>query len=97
VDSPRVIDTADGAVIDVRVVPRAGRSAVAGVRDNALLVRLASAPVDGAANDDLIATLARTLDRPRRDIRILAGDRSRSKRVLVVGMTRAAVLARLNN
>lgn len=90
-----VTDTKDGAVLEVRVIPRGGRSAVAGVRGDALLVRLASAPVEGAANDDLIATLAKALDRPRRDIRILSGERSRSKRVLVAGMTAAEARARL--
>lgn len=93
---PNVTDTPAGAVVDVRVVPRAGRSGIAGARDSAILVRLAAAPVDGAANDDLIATLAKALGRSRRDVRILSGERSRSKRVLVSGMTAAAVLARLS-
>ena len=93
--SLRVTDTADGAVIDVRVVPRGGRSTIAGVRDGALLVRLASAPVEGAANEDLITTLAKALDRPRRDLRIVTGERSRTKRVLVAGTTAALILARL--
>lgn len=91
----QVADTPDGAVFSVRVIPRGGRSAIAGTRDAALLVRLASAPVDGAANEDLVATLARGLGRPRRDIRIVSGERARTKRVLVAGMTSAAVLAAL--
>lgn len=90
-----ITNTEDGAVFEVRVIPRAGRSAIAGVRDHAVLVRLASAPVDGAANDDLVTTLAKALHRPRRDIHILSGERSRTKRVLVAGMTAAAALAAL--
>jgi uncharacterized protein len=86
-----IADTPAGAVFDVRVIPRAGRTGVAGTRDGALLVRLAAAPVDGAANDALIALLAGVLDRPRRDIVIVAGARSRSKRVRVDGATAAAV------
>jgi len=76
-------------------VPRAGRSGVAGLRDGALLVRLAAAPVDGAANAELIDVLARALDVPKRSIEIVAGDRSRSKRVRVDGMSAPAVLAAL--
>ena len=79
----------------MRVVPRAGRSGVAGLRDGALLVRLAAAPVDGAANAELIDVLARALDVPKRSIEIVAGDRSRSKRVRVAGMPAPAVLAAL--
>ena len=88
---PRSADHADDAIA-VRVVPRAGRSGFAGLRDGALLVRLAAAPVDGAANDELIALLARTLHLPKRDISIVSGERSRSKRVRVAGMDRAVVL-----
>ena len=79
--------------IDVRVIPRAGRSGFAGLRDGAVLVRLAAAPVDGAANDELIALLARALHLPKRDITITSGERSRSKRIRVAGMNRAQVLA----
>ena len=84
---PRATPRSDsGDLIDVRVVPRAGRSGVAGMRDGALLVRLAAAPVDGAANAELIEILARSLDLPRRRIEIVSGDRSRSKRVRVIGL-----------
>jgi len=79
----------------VRVVPRAGRSGIAGVRDGALLVRLAAAPVDGAANAELIEVLAKALDLPKRSIQIVSGDRSRSKRVRVAGMDAQSVLSAL--
>lgn len=81
----------------MRVIPRAGRSRIAGLRDGAVLVRLAAAPVDGAANAELIDLLARALDIPKRDITILSGERSRAKRVRVAGMDRAAAIARLLN
>jgi uncharacterized protein len=90
-----VSDTPAGAVMDVRVIPRAGRSMVAGTREGALLVRLAAPPVDGAANEALISFLATLLDRPRRDIVIVTGGQSRTKRVRVAGLTAAALRARL--
>jgi uncharacterized protein YggU (UPF0235/DUF167 family) len=71
----------------VRVTPRAGRSLVAGVRDDTLLVKLAAAPVDGAANDALIALLSTALDLPSRNIQIVSGHRSRTKRVAFAGVT----------
>ena len=59
--------------LDIRVIPRAGRSGVAGLRDGAVLMRLAAAPVDGAANEELISVLSQALDVPRRDIRARTG------------------------
>ena len=73
--------------LQVRVTPRAGRTAVTGMRGDVLLVRLAAAPVEGAANDALIALLSKVLDVPRRDLAIVSGERGRDKRVAVVGLT----------
>lgn len=89
--------TAAGVTMHVRVVARAGRTMVAGTREDALLVRLAAAPVDGAANDALIAFLADLFQRPKRDITIVSGDTSRSKRVAISGLTEAEVSARLDD
>ena len=83
------------ADIDVRVVPRAGRSEVAGTRDGALLVRLAAPPVDGAANAELIDLIARALHVPKRDITIVSGERSRKKRIRIAGMNAEEVVGRL--
>ena len=76
----------------IRVVPRASKAGVAGTRDDAILVRLGSAPVDGAANAELIETLARALDLPRRALTITSGTTSRHKRVRVDGLSRDAAL-----
>jgi hypothetical protein len=83
------------AIVQIRVIPRAGRTAIAGRRGEAVLVRLAAAPVDGAANDALIALLSDTLDVPRRQITIASGHRSRDKRVEIQGLDDAAIAARL--
>jgi uncharacterized protein YggU (UPF0235/DUF167 family) len=88
-----ITERSDGAVIPVRVIPRAGRSAVAGVRDGALLVRLAAAPLKGAANDALLRLLAGSLGVPKTRLTVISGDRARGKRVHVAGAA-AADLAR---
>ena len=87
---------ARGVVVTVRAIPRAGRSGIAGTRGDALLIRLAAAPVDGAANDELIGVLAKILDVPKRHISVIAGDHARDKRVLVTGVSVADVEARLS-
>lgn len=79
--------TKTGIEIDIKVVPRAGRSGLAGERDGRLLVRLAAAPVDGAANDALIELLSDLFHVPKRAVRIVAGDKSRTKRVALDGVS----------
>jgi uncharacterized protein (TIGR00251 family) len=83
------------ATIDIRVIPRAGKSGLAGRRGTALLVRLNAAPVDGAANAELIDVLAEVLDVPRRAVSIVSGARSRQKRVQIDGLTDQVVAAKL--
>ena len=78
-------------VLDIRVIPRAAKNAVGGRRGDALVIRLAAPPVDGAANDALVAYLAELFERPRRDIEILSGHKSRDKRVRIHGLTREMV------
>jgi uncharacterized protein len=69
----------------VRVVPRASRTEVAGVQEGALKVRLAAPPVEGAANEELVRTLAKELRVPRRAVEITGGHASRLKQVQVSG------------
>ena len=90
-----IASAGDAVLLDVRVIPRAARSQIAGPRDDALLVRLTAPPVDGAANADLIELIARTLGVSRRRIEIVAGHRSRAKRVRIAGVTPAEVLEKL--
>jgi len=91
-----IADHPAGAEIPVRVVPRAGRTQLTGVRGGALLVRLAAAPVDGAANDALVRLVADLLDVPRRRVELIAGARSRDKRIRVAGAAAADVERRLS-
>ena len=67
------------ARINVKVKPRASRDTVEGWREGALVVRLTSPPVDGAANSSLIRLLAKKTGVARSRIRIVSGDKGRSK------------------
>jgi uncharacterized protein len=86
---------AETAVLDIRVIPRAPRTRVDGTRGRAILIRLAAPPVDGAANDALVAFLSDALALPRRNIRIISGETSRDKRVAIQGLEHAAAVAQL--
>ena len=83
-------------ILSVRVIPRSSKSKIDGRRGDALLVRLAAPPVDGAANDALIDLLAREFQRPKRDITIVSGHSSRDKRIEIGGLSEAEGTERLS-
>ncbi|WP_265571021.1 DUF167 domain-containing protein [Sphingomicrobium nitratireducens] len=76
------------SIIAVRVTPRSARPGVGGWRPTAdgreaLEVRVAAAPADGAANAELVKLLAKALSVPKSAIDIVSGETSRLKRVSV--------------
>jgi uncharacterized protein (TIGR00251 family) len=72
---------ADGALLDLAVIPNAKRSQLAGLHDGALRVRLAAPPVDGAANEALQRWLADEVGLPKSQVQLLRGASGRRKRV----------------
>jgi len=81
----------------VRVQPRASKNEVAGLMNGALKIRLQAPALEDRANEALCEFLAEILKRPKSAVRILAGDRSRTKRVEVFGVTTAQVEALLEH
>jgi uncharacterized protein (TIGR00251 family) len=82
----------DGTLsFQVRVVPRASRSEIVGEHDGALRVRVAAAPVEGAANEELIRLLASTLGVSRSAITITGGHTAKLKQLRVSGATQDAL------
>ena len=78
------IDERDGrAHFAVRLIPRASRTAIAGVREGVLHVRVTAAPVNGAANRALVELLGKTLRSAPTAIRIESGATSSRKRLSV--------------
>ena len=73
----------DGVLLQLGVVPNAKRTEADGLHDGALRVRLAAPPIEGRANDTLIAWLAKSLGVPKRDVELLRGESSRRKQVAV--------------
>src|SRR5437879_5119786 len=79
----------DGAItFDLRVVTRASRTEIVGFHDGALKIRIASAPVDGAANAEMVKLLAKKLCVAKSDISIVAGETSKNKRVKINNLSR---------
>jgi len=77
----------------VRVQPRASKNEIAGIAGSSLKVRLLAPAVEDRANEALREFLAKLLKRPKSAVRILAGERSRTKRIEVSGVTPAEVEA----
>ena len=92
---PWITDTSNGAVLTLRLIPRAAKNAIQGEHGDALKIRLCAPPVDGAANAALIEFLADTLSLPRARIQILSGKTSRTKRVLLAGCSASAIRTEL--
>jgi uncharacterized protein len=89
------LDPRASTLLQIRVIPRSPRTSVDGRRGDAVLIRLNAPPVDGAANDALIAFLSDILDVPTRSIAIVSGHTSRDKRVRVEGVDQQTAIARL--
>lgn len=79
----------------MHVQPGARRSAVIGEHAGRLKLALQARPVEGRANEALVAFLAATLRIPRRQVLFVAGERSRDKRVELHGVDAAAVVQAL--
>lgn len=75
----------DRVLFRVHVVPGSSRSEIAGSHNDALRVRVAARPIEGAANEELILILAKTFKVAKSNVRIVSGARGRAKQVSVEG------------
>jgi uncharacterized protein (TIGR00251 family) len=90
------IQEREGAVIfSVRVQPRASKDDISGEMAGALTVRLQAPAVEDRANEALVEFLAGLLKMPKSAVRILSGDRSRTKRLEIRGVSGQQVQALL--
>jgi uncharacterized protein (TIGR00251 family) len=90
------IQEREGAVTFlVRVQPRASKDEIAGEMAGALKVRLRAPALEDRANEALVEFLAQLLKTPKSAVRILSGERSRTKRISIDGVTRQQVEALL--
>jgi uncharacterized protein len=79
----------------VLVAPRASREHLGPVVGDRVRVAVTAPPVDGKANEAVIAAVARALGVRRQEVTIVAGDRGKRKTVRVAGVTRQALVAAL--
>ena len=86
-------ETPEGVILNVRAQPRSSRSGLDGLLGDAVKVRIRCAPVDGKANKELVETLADAFDLPKSSVVFKSGETSKTKRILLRGMTGERVRA----
>jgi uncharacterized protein (TIGR00251 family) len=76
-------ETAEGVTLAVRAQPGAKKTAIAGIYGEGAAAQLKIAvhapPIEGRANQALVAFLAELFSLPRRDVVLLSGETNRSK------------------
>jgi len=88
-----ITEHAGAVAFAVRVTPRASRDTIEGEHAGALKIRLTAPPIEDRANVALRRLLAAQLNLPLSAVRILAGEKSRTKRVSIAGVSRAQIAA----
>lgn len=80
----------------VRVIPRASKDEIAGIRGDAIAIRINAPPEKGKANKALRKFVAEKLGVRTGDVRITAGKTSRTKLLAVKGMSKRDVRSKLD-
>lgn len=89
---------ANGTVVfAVRVQPRASKDEVAGVMGEAVKIRLRAPAGENRANEALIDFLAGLLKTTKSAVRIQSGERGRTKRIEIRGVTKQQILELLSH
>ena len=81
--SSDVIFDGSSVTFSVKVVPRASKSELLRADDGLMRLRIASPPVDGAANDEIVRFFSKVFGVSKSSVEILSGDRSRIKCICI--------------
>jgi len=89
---PEIQEDEEGVVLVAKIVPGSSKTALAGLLDRMVKIKVAAAPEKGKANECLIAFLAKQLGVRKNAIDILSGQTNPVKQVRVAGVSAAALL-----
>ena len=84
-------ETPEGVILNVKAQPRSSKAGIDGLLGDAVKMRIRCAPVDGKANKELVETLADAFDLPKSMVVFKSGETSKTKRILLKGVTSARV------
>ncbi len=77
----------EGALLSIKVIPRASRNEINGALGHELKIKVTAPPVDAAANHAVIELLAETFNLPKSAVVLIRGDTARHKTLLLKGLT----------
>ena len=80
-------------ILDFRVIPNASRTAITGMRNEAILLRVNAPAREGKANRAMIAYLSRAFGVSRSAVRLLSGEKGRHKKIEIVGLDSVEIRA----
>ena len=84
--------TENSIEFNVKVVPGSSKTAIAGVLDDSLKIKIAAAPEKGKANKALIEYLSKELGVKKNDISIITGEHSPVKRIRIACINTDAII-----
>ncbi|TFH43400.1 MAG: YggU family protein [Chrysiogenales bacterium] len=73
-------------VLDITVSPRSSKKKITIMENGTIKISISAPPVDGRANTELIALVAKRLKIPKSSIQIISGEKSRKKRIAIKGL-----------
>jgi len=89
-------ETKSGLSFDIQVNPHSSRAEITGIADGLLKIKVTAAPVEGAANDAVIALLSKKLGLKKSQLAIAAGAKGRKKTIVVSGIASAELRRKIN-
>jgi len=85
-----------GVIFTAKIVPGSSRTAVAGLFDEMLKIKVSAIPQKGKANKCLLEFLAKQLDVKKKAVSIISGQTNPIKRIQVLGISAETLLKKLN-
>jgi hypothetical protein len=87
--------TAEGVEISLHVLPNAPKSQIVGTHNNKLKIKIKAPPVDGKANEAIVAFFSEYLGIAKSQINVDKGEKSKSKTILIRGVPLAELQSHL--
>ncbi len=86
----------EGVILSIRVNPKASKSGINGLIGDELKINLNAPPTDGQANKELIKLLSKTFSIPKSQVKIISGETSRSKKILLINADEQTIQTHIN-
>jgi len=94
-ETVKIVKHAEGALVELRVRPKAGRTAIGDVHEGRLRVFVSAAPEKGRANAAVVKLMAKKLGVAAGSLEVVRGRTGRDKTLLVRGLTPDQIAALL--